>query len=296
MHPDTNTVNKSRIIAVACLVLVILVSACRTTRDPGPAVPERKPYAEQVPATTRTLQMVPVVLDEHGRGFWMSTQEILWDMYDVFVFAEDEELYGEDREEDGVSRPSHPYIPPDRGWGHHDYPVISVTSKGAQEFCKWLSVRTGRPYRLPTVAEWATACQAGATTRFPFGDDLSEDGEDEAEELKAQLDLVAWYAGNAESQTHPTGLKEANALGLHDMLGNAAEWCIATGGTPVLCGGSYEDPHDKLGVGNPRPFIPDWQRKDPQIPKSEWWLSDGPFAGFRVVRDFPPVTPPTPME
>jgi len=68
-------------------------------------------------------------------------------------------------------------------------------------------------YRLPTEAEWEYAARAGVDTDIPSSNTPSK------------LKSYACYAGNSRNKTDPVGQKKPNAWGLHDMLGNVAEWC-----------------------------------------------------------------------
>ena len=144
---------------------------------------------------------------------------------------------------------------------------MSVTREAAEAFCRWLSAKTGKAYRLPTEAEWARVAQAAAG-----GKPLTA----------ARLETLAWHQGNADGRTHPVGTKAADALGLVDLFGNVAEW-VTSSTSRTIAGGSYRDPIGRIGPDARLVQDPTWNQTDPQLPKSRWWLSDGPFAGFRLV-------------
>ena len=61
------------------------------------------------------------------------------------------------------------------GWKiEMDHPAVFVSWNDAVEFCKWLSKKEGKTYRLPTEAEWEYACRAGTSSRYSFGNDPQE--------------------------------------------------------------------------------------------------------------------------
>lgn len=238
-------------------------------------------FSQEIPEAAFSFEMVPIPGSPDGSitPFWMSATEVRWEAFDVYVYQLDEVEDATDGP-DAVTRPSKPYLPPDRGFGHEEFAAISLTFKNAAEFCQWLSVKTGRRYRLPTEAEWEHAARAGGPAQAPGS----------ADDLK----LHAWFEVNADGAPHPVGKLKPNAWGLYDMFGNVAEWCTGRDGKPITKGGSYRDTLDLLNVAARVAQTPAWNASDPQVPKSPWWLSDGPFVGFRIVCDPAPaaVAPP----
>jgi formylglycine-generating enzyme required for sulfatase activity len=81
------------------------------------------------------------------------------------------------------------------------YPVEGVNWYEAREYCE------AAGGRLPTEAEWEYAARVGSS-----------------EQWYGELDAIAWYSGNSDHQTQPVRLKQPNAWGLYDMLGNVKEW------------------------------------------------------------------------
>ena len=86
-------------------------------------------------------------------------------------------------------------------------PVDSVSWFDAKSYAEWLSKRTGKPYRLPTEAEWEYAARAGSPDHYHFGMDY----------IPGRENIAA--AGPADAGSFPP-----NGFGLHDMLGNVREW------------------------------------------------------------------------
>ncbi len=199
--------------------------------------------------------------------FWIGRTEVTWELYDLFVL--DQDVARDRGGRDAIGRPSRPYGAPDYGFGHQGYAVISVARDAAQAFATWLSERTGHRYRLPTEAEWVRAAE------------LASGPEGAGPELSG----LAWHAGNSGARAHPVASRPADALGLHDLFGNAAEWVTSADGLRVTRGGSWRDPEAQVGPRARAVQDDSWNERDPQFPKSRWWLSDGPFVGFRLVRE-----------
>ena len=233
------------------------------------------PITETIPGSAVKFDMLPLstgatFLDKNKieiKPFWIGKTEVTWDEYDVYMLKLDADDNPKLGELDAIARPTKPYGAPDRGFGHKGYPALSMTFHAAQEYCRWLSIKTGKKYRLPTEAEWEYACRAGST-----------------EKMSAEiLDKHAWFWDNAEDKTHPVATKQPNPWGIYDMLGNAVEWVVGNDGNPMVAGGSFKSKAEQLHCGTRAMQVPFWNRTDPQIPKSKWWLSDATFVGFRIV-------------
>lgn len=234
-------------------------------------------------------------------AFWMGAYEVTYDEFNAFFL---DETISQNTSVDAVTRPSSPYIDMTLGMGKAGgFPANSMQQYGALMYCKWLYKKTGIFFRLPTEAEWEYACRAGATTVYPFGNDVKE------------LDKYAWFQTNSNNRYHKVGEKQPNAWGLYDMLGNVGEWVLdqysetyftticdkannpliePTNRYPrTVKGGTYQDEAKELRSANRTKSDPVWNRRDPQIPKSKWWNADAPFIGFRIVR---PLQQPTAEE
>ena len=109
-----------------------------------------------------------------------------------------------------------------------DEPVVCVSFKDAEAYAAWLSKKTGKKYRLPTELEWEYAARGGSKESRHWGEDTADlcrygNGAD----VEAKKKFPEWPGSDCSDgfvYTAPVGSLRPNAFGLHDMLGNAAEW------------------------------------------------------------------------
>lgn len=271
-----------------------------------------KPYALEIPGSSFVYKMVPIQGGSFKMGsapseknrksnegpqkqitvspFWMGAFEVTHDQFGVF---HKDESVSQGSKVDAVTRPTAQYI--DLSWNmgkDGGFPVNSMSQDAAMMFCRWLFEKTGVFYRLPTEAEWEYACRAGSQTAYFFGNDAT------------QLGQYAWFKTNSNNKYQKVGLKKPNPWGLYDILGNVSEWTLdqysdkyfdTTDARDPLVkpgsryprsirGGSYMDDAAVLRSAARQHSDPDWNIRDPQYPKSRWWLTDGMFVGFRIVR------------
>ncbi len=173
-------------------------------------------------------------------------------------------------------RPSHKSLRGKDGVSKEDdEAVVNVSYQDAVDFCKWLSEKEGKNYRLPTEAEWEYACRAGTYTKYYTGDYLPE-----------SMCRNQTIARNYQPVSLKAGSGVPNAFGLYNMHGNVEEWCLdwygpysdeaqtdptgpATGLYRVTRGGSHHTPTDYLRSANRMAMLPDDRHS---------------LTGFRVVQ------------
>ena len=102
-----------------------------------------------------------------------------------------------------------------RSVNSYNYPVIHVSWNDATAYCRWLSSKTGKTYRLPTEAEWEYASGGGENNRTKWAGTNS----------LLKLNKYAWKTWNANKRIRQVATRLPNQLGIFDMNGNVSEWC-----------------------------------------------------------------------
>ena len=254
------------------LLLVSLFLGCPAPPPEAPP-PERDPIERPQGEPPNGMVSVPggyiEIGSDHGDsdeapihkvavdGFYIDRNEVTNASYAKFVAATSYAAEGEWEKYAGSGRDSHP--------------VLSVTWNDANEFARWAGKR------LPTEAEWEVAARGGLQgAEYPSGDDVSPD------------DATYGHLYVTSPATTPVGSRRANGLGIHDMAGNAWEWCAdyyaadaysrpmslnwtgpERGVSRVLRGGSWNDRAVTLRVANRLEMTP---------------TIIGPVFGFRCAK------------
>jgi formylglycine-generating enzyme required for sulfatase activity len=191
----------------------VLTAAAEPTLKPGDSFEECMAECPQmivVPAGSFTMGS-PILEPDHnpsaqpphmvtiGRAFAVSKYELTFAQWDECV------AYGDCPAID------------DSGFGRGRQPLINVSWVDVQRYVAWFSKMTGKPYRLLTEAEYEYAARAGTLTEYPWGDDITLNGQ-----TMAKCDgCGSTRDGN---QPAPVGSFAPNRFGLYDMAGNIWEW------------------------------------------------------------------------
>ncbi len=133
------------------------------------------------------------------KAFQIGKYEVTFDEYDTFV------------------RASKRRRPSDAQWGRGQRPAINVSWEDAFAYVKWLSLMTGKRYRLLSEAEWEYAARGGTDTDYWWGDEIRQDG-------KVWANCHGCGSEWDGKQTAPVGSFKPNPFGLYDTAGNVWEW------------------------------------------------------------------------
>ena len=233
------------------------------------------------------------------RGFYMGTTEVTRGQFAQFVRATG---YETDAHKDGWA-----YTWTDQGWKKEpgacwekpglvqddNHPVVDVSWNDAVAFCRWLSGKEKKHYRLPTEAEWEYACRAGSTTAYPWGEDADGgEGRCNAADLTGKEKFKSWATckwADGYIFTAPVASFRANAFGLYDMSGNVWERCDDWYGNYPA--GAITDPTGPTNgaVRVMRGCSWNYLPKDCRSAKRGWVEPDGNniTVGFRVCQADP---------
>ena len=230
-------------------------------------------FADELPRSAAAIE----------KPFWMMTTEVTNALYRQFD-PEHDSRFIDQWSKDHV-HPGYPANKPHQ-------PVIRVTWDRANAFCEWLSVQTGKKFRLPTEAEWEWACRAGTATPMWYGETSVDFGKlENMSDMQTRKFVVRGVNPQPMGNPPPhqafipraegvddgnmiaemVGMYQANPWGLFDMHGSVAEWTssdylpypfVNTTNDPTLRkvarGGSWRDRPEWSRSGIRRAYEP-WQ-------------------------------------
>ena len=199
----------------------------------------------RIPAGSFVMGDVDGNLDELPRSpvtiekpFWMMTTEVTNALYALYAPTHDSRYI--DQWWKDHTTPGYPANKPNQ-------PVIRITWSEANDFCKWISEKTGKTFRLPTEAEWEWACRAGTDRPMWYG---TLDADFAKFENMADESLHRFVVSGVNPQSvrhrdyqafipHISEVNDGNMIaedvgaylpnpwGLHDMHGSVAEWTLS---------------------------------------------------------------------
>ena len=149
---------------------------------------------------SKSFEFKMVKVDLPDKSLYVSIYPVTFDEYDMF--CED-------------TKRCKKYEPNDRGWGRGQRPVINVSLKNSKEYCKWLSKKNNKEYRLPSSKEWKNI----AKLNYDFCNNSHK---------------YMWYGSKDNTIEVDNPSIKPDILGLYNFYGNVDEWCengVARGGS-----------------------------------------------------------------
>jgi sulfatase modifying factor 1 len=258
-------------------------------------------FKEQIPNTSVSFEMIALPrIKELNKSFFMAKTEVSWNEYQTFLSETESEGRTETNTDvDAISGATPPFGDPSQGWGMGNRPAITMTWHAANTYCKWLSQKTGKTYRLPTATEWEYASGTNENEEFFFGGKTSDYTAKNMlinlfQKPSGKINNYVIWKGNSNGKTGTSEDVLPNKYGISNLLGNVREFCLDTVSTGekteyLIKGGSFKSSvHELLWNFKDHTEHDKWMITDPQIPKSIWWYSDCNDVGFRVVCEWKP--------
>lgn len=244
------------------------------------------------------MVLVPGDAEAGIQPFYMATHEVTWNMLGDWASHIDIDVNTAANLMAIDLRPSKLYEDCTQvKFGKDNRPAISMSRTTAEAYAKWLGEVTGRKYRLPTDAEWQHALKLGggipedreALLAQAWLDDNSERFTIASDSGGAHNPFATTAPENESAasvvgKSAVVGARQPNALGIYDMLGNAAEWVVGTGAKRIVRGGHFQLPADQLTADWMDQEDDDlWNASYPQKPNSRYWYRDHYYQGIRLV-------------
>jgi formylglycine-generating enzyme required for sulfatase activity len=169
----------------------------------------QQPITTAAPATIRIPEGWFWMGSDHGLDCERPRHRVWVDAFELSPLQVTNRDYAEFLQATGSAEPPLFHHP---DFSHPDQPVVAVSWFDAVAYCDWLKTTSGRPFRLPTEAEWERAARGGVEDKaYPWGDEAPQ--------------LRPGYADKWQRGPEPVGRSLPNAYGLYEMCENVHEWC-----------------------------------------------------------------------